>query len=219
MNKPLGVQRTERILLKAMEEVLGEQGLTSILRAAQALSDAGADKIESSLALPRLEREPVALEALKASPASLSCLLTAFEDVYGNLAGRGLALRVGRAAFPHALREYGDALQLTSTAFRLLPFPTKLRTFGAALTSLFNEAGDKRMNIEEQEGTLLVHLARCPLCSDRKGSEAVCLLAVGLAEESLYWMSGGKIFQVEEIACTARGDADCTLQINEAPIS
>ncbi len=219
MTNDLSSQRTERILLEAMEEVLGEQGLRSVLRAAQSLSDGGAGGVEVSTAILWPENEPIPFGALDSSPAFLSCLLAAFEDVYGNLAGRGLALRVGRAAFPYALREYGDDLGLTGTGFRLLPFPSKIRTFGAALTSLVNKSGEKRILIEEQGDRLLVHLLRCPLCSDREGGETVCLLAVGLAEESLYWMSGGKTFQVEEIACAARGDARCTLQINQAPIS
>lgn len=219
MTNPLSSQRTERILIEAMEEVLGEQGLRSVFRAAQASSGGAAEAAEPASAMLWPEQNPIPFGAMQASPAFLSCLLAAFEEVYGNLAGRGLALRVGRALFPHALREYGEDLGLTGTSFRLLPFPTKLRTFGAALTSLFNEGEDRRVQIEEQEGKLLIHLRRCPLCSQRKGSETVCLLAVGLAEESLYWMSGGKIFQVEEIACAARGDADCTLQIDQAPIS
>ncbi len=218
MTDSLNSQRTERVLLEAMEEVLGEQGLRSVFRAAQPLSGSAAGGTEPSTAILWPEHEPIPFGSMAASPAFLSCLLAAFEDVYGNLAGRGLALRVGRAAFPYALREYGDDLGLTGTGFRLLPFPSKLRTFGAALTRLFNQAGDQRMQIEEQEDKLLVHLLRCPLCSRRKGSETVCLLAVGLAEESLYWMSGGKMFEVEEITCAARGDADCTLQINQAPL-
>jgi predicted hydrocarbon binding protein len=219
MTDPLSSRRTERILIEAMEEVLGEQGLRAVFRAGQALSGGSPDGTPNSDAILWPEQQPIPFGSMDASPAFLGCLLAAFEQVYGNLAGRGLALRVGRAAFPHALREYGDALGLTGTSFRLLPFPSKLRTFGAALGSLFNEGGDPRMQIEEQGDTLLVHLLRCPLCHERKGPETVCLLAVGVAEEALYWMSGGKIFQVEEIACAARGDPDCTLQINQVPIS
>jgi predicted hydrocarbon binding protein len=219
MTDPLSSRRTERILIEAMEEVLGEQGLRSVFRAAQALSGEAADGDGPMAGILWPEHEPIPFGAMEGTTALFSCLLAAFEEVYGSLAGRGLALRVGRAAFPYVLREYGDQLGLTATSFRLLPFPSKLRSFGTALASLFNEGGQKRMQIEEQEGKLLVHLLRCPLCTERKGGETVCLLAVGLAEESLYWMSGGKIFRVEEIACAARGDADCTLQIDQAPIS
>jgi predicted hydrocarbon binding protein len=40
-----------------------------------------------------------------------------------------------------------------------------------------------------------------------------------LAQESLYWLSGGKIFHVEETACIAQGDPRCTLKIDLVPLS
>ena len=43
--------------------------------------------------------------------------------------------------------------------------------------------------------------------------------AVGLLQEALYWLSGGKVFNVEEIACIARGDAACTIVIDQTPLS
>ena len=220
MTRPRRSQRTERILLQAMEEVLGEQGLRLVFQAAHKLAAQSTGSAEPSTEILWPERQPIPFDtAGLSSMPFLGCLLAAFEEVYGQLAGRGLLLRVGRAAFPYGLREYGVNLGLTTMAFRLLPFPAKLRAFGSALGSLFNEPESQRLEIEEQAGKLLVHLTGCPLCFKRLGSEPVCQLAVGLAEESLYWLSGGKIFQVEEIACVACGDADCTLQIDEAPIS
>jgi predicted hydrocarbon binding protein len=44
-------------------------------------------------------------------------------------------------------------------------------------------------------------------------------MAVGLLQESLYWLSGGKIFNVEETHCIARGDKACTIVIDRTPIS
>ena len=216
MTSSLGSQRMERILLQAMEEVLGEQGLRSVFQAAHVLAGDGAAGSESTGILWP-ESRPIPFGAAPAS-SFVGCTLAAFEDVYGNLAGRGLALRVGRALFAYGLREYGAELGLTGAAFRLLPFPNKLRTFGSALAQLFNEADQKRLEIEEQKGRLLVHLLRCPFCLERPQARASCELAAGLAEESLYWLSGGKIFEVDAIACAERGDAGCTLQIEQAPI-
>ena len=218
MMRPPNSPRLERVLLHAMQEVLGEAGLRSVIRASRA---AAAGRGSAAEATPEAERpgsEPLPPVGLDTSPASISRLLAAFEQVYGPSAGRGLAWRVGRAAFPHGLREYGEDLGLNAPAFRLLPLPAKLRSFGDALGSLFND-GERRLQIEEDHGRLLVHLSRCPFCRDRQAAEPVCLLAVGAAEAALYWLSGGKIYAVEEIACTARGDADCTLQIDQTPLS
>lgn len=220
MTSPLSSQRTERILLQAMEEVLGEQGLRLVFQAAHRLAAQRTGSAEPATEILWPEGQPIPFDtAGLSSTLFLGCLLAAFEEVYGELAGRGLVLRVGRAVFAYGLREYGADLGLTGSGFRLLPFPARLRAFGRALGSLFNEAENQRLEIEEKGGKWLVHLTGCPLCIERQGGEPMCQLAVGLAEESLYWLSGGKIFQVEEIECAARGDADCTLQIDEAPIS
>ena len=39
-----------------------------------------------------------------------------------------------------------------------------------------------------------------------KAYDPVCHLAVGLLQEALYWVSGGKVFNVEEKTCIAAGD-------------
>jgi predicted hydrocarbon binding protein len=44
-------------------------------------------------------------------------------------------------------------------------------------------------------------------------------MAVGLLQESLYWMSGGKFFSVEETRCIACGDSECNIVIEKLPMS
>ena len=188
----------ERILRMAAAEVLGEEGLR-VLLGAHTESHAGRDE--------------------GAAQPTISYYMESLEEVFGQQAGRGIARRVGRACFPHGLREYGNSLGLTQTSFRLLPFPKKLKTLSAALSMLLQEAAGRHLAMEESAGMLLWHMDGCPLCDERHTNEPACHLAVGLAEESLYWVSGGKIFQVEESACVARGDPRCTLQIDMAPIS
>jgi predicted hydrocarbon binding protein len=73
--------------------------------------------------------------------------------------------------------------------------------------------------VEEKDNKILWHIERCPLCWKRKTEEPICHLAVGLLQESLYWLSGGKIFNVEETTCIAKGDATCTIMIDKTPLS
>lgn len=153
------------------------------------------------------------------SASKLDRVLSALEEQYGAAAGRGLAQRIGRGCFRYGLREYGDALGVTSTSFRLLPFPSKLKAFAAALAGMFNDISDECVQVEEGEGKLLWRMQGCPFCEGGQAEEAMCLLPVGLAEEALYWLSGGKMFRVEEIACVARGDPACVVQVDETPLS
>jgi len=108
---------------------------------------------------------------------------------------------------------------LTETAFRLLSPGVKIRAGGQALADLFNKETDQRVSISEQDGKLLWIIERCPLCWGRHTEDVVCHLAVGLLQESLYWLSGGKIFNVEERLCIAKGDPTCTIEIDQTPLA
>jgi predicted hydrocarbon binding protein len=193
-----------RIILLAMEEVLGREGLNSILRIGSLTS--------------YIDRYPTASSDKTFPFNSVSKLCESLEINYGPQGGRGTALRVGRACFQYGMREYGRALGFTEMAYRLLPFPTRLRTGANSFAGLFNKYTDQRVQVEEKEGKLYWSIERCPLCWQRTANEPVCHLAVGLIQESLYWLSSGKIFDVEEIACIARGDPACTILIDPTPM-
>jgi predicted hydrocarbon binding protein len=74
------------------------------------------------------------------------------------------------------------------------------------------------VRIEEEDNKIFWNIDRCPLCWGRKTEDVACHLAVGLLQESLYWVSGGKVFHVEETACIARGDSSCTMVIDRTPL-
>ena len=194
-----------RIMFLGMEEIMGVNGEGVAL---------SLPSLEDSLQYPLMENtnQPLSFE-------TISLLQSALELVYGPHGGRGLALRIGRACFKYGLKEYGSLLGLTETTFRLLPLPVKLHLGAKAFADLFNKHTDQRVRVEEGENSILWHIDRCPLCWERKAGEPVCHLAVGLLQESLYWVSGGKIFNVEETACIARGDSVCTITIDRIPLS
>lgn len=150
---------------------------------------------------------------------SVSLLQSSLEQVYGPHGGRGLALRIGRASFKYGLKEYGSMLGLTEMAFRLLSLPVKLHIGAKTFADLFNKHTDQIVRVEEKDNKILWHIERCPLCWKRKTEEPICHLAVGLLQESLYWLSGGKIFNVEETTCIAKGDVTCTIVIDKTPLS
>ena len=188
-----------------MEEIMGVNGEGVAL---------SLPSLEDSLQYPLMENtnQPLSFE-------TISLLQSALELVYGPHGGRGLALRIGRACFKYGLKEYGSLLGLTETTFRLLPLPVKLHLGAKAFADLFNKHTDQRVRVEEGDNSIFWHIDRCPLCWERKAGEPVCHLAVGLLQESLYWVSGGKIFNVEETACIARGDGACTITIDRIPLS
>jgi predicted hydrocarbon binding protein len=198
-------QRAGRVLLLAMEEILGREGIHSVLR-------------DASLA-SFMDHYPPANSDKTFSFETVGKLLGSLEQAYGPQGGRGTALRVGRACFQRGLRDVGALTTITSPDFRFLPLSTKLPAAANTFADVFNSHTDQRVRVEEKEHYLLWHIECCPLCWGRKANEPICYLAVGFAQEALYWLSGGKIFDVEETACIARGDSACTIMIDRRPIS
>ena len=193
-----------RIILLSMEEVMGGNGVHAVLKLASLL-----DLVDN---YPSDNRER------EFSFSTVSALTDMLEQIYGPHGGRGLALRIGRACFNNGVRQYGTQMGLTETAFRLLPLPLKVSGGAKAFAELFNAFTDQIVRLEDANDKLYWHIDRCPLCWERRSQEPVCHLAVGLLQEALYWLSGGKVFHVEEVTCIATGDEACTIVIDKSPI-
>jgi predicted hydrocarbon binding protein len=198
-------QKMGRLILQGMEEVMGTSGVNTVLHLGSL------DSI--------IENYPTTSSERTFSFETVSALQASLEKVYGPRGGRGVALRVGRSSFRYGLKEYGSMLGLTEMAFRLLPLPTKLHTGARVFADLFNKHSDQKVRVDESENKIYWIIEHCPLCWERKADEAICHLAVGVLQEALYWLSGGKVFSVEETACVARGDETCTIVIDQTPLS
>jgi predicted hydrocarbon binding protein len=196
--------RMGRIILSATEEIIGGKAARMVVDRA-ALPEFGAPFPPDDL-------------ELRISFESISRLQGVLGEIYGQ-GGPGIALRIGRACFQQGLQDFGPTAGLTGLAFRLLPLNTKLSAGANALAGIFNQYTDQRVRVEEDAGRIYWHIARCPVCWERKSEQGCCHLAIGLLQEALYWASNGRLFNVEEVACVACGDAACTIVIDKTPLS
>jgi predicted hydrocarbon binding protein len=190
-----------RIILLAMEEILGKNGINAVLNHTELnhwINNYPPNNLDLSFPFSDLSRIQVGLE-----------------DIYGPRGGQGLALRIGQATFKYGLREFGPMLGITDMAFRLLPLSTKLSNGASIFADTFNKFTDQRVRIEETPDTILWHIERCPVCWQRTSNKPSCNLAVGILQEALYWISSGKFFNVQEISCIAQGDPNCTIAIDK----
>jgi predicted hydrocarbon binding protein len=190
-----------RIILLSFEEVLGRRALNSLL------NQAGLQALAQEFPPDNLERA--------FSFEVIGQIQEALEELYGPRGSKGLSLRAGRAAFHHGLREFGPLIRVTDLDFRLSPLDQKLKAGAEIYAEIFNRFTDQQVRVEVCDEYIYWHIDRCPVCWNRHSEVPVCQLAVGLLEESFYWVSGGKTFKVEETSCIARGDSTCTLRIEK----
>jgi predicted hydrocarbon binding protein len=194
------------ITIKALEEVMGKNGLNAVLNLAH---------------LPHLiDNYPPDNLNREFNFADFSALNFGLEEMYGPRGGRGLALRAGRAAFADALRNFGALAGAGDLAFKVLPLQAKLRIGIPAMARIFSQISDQYTTVEEQENEFVYTIHRCPVCWGRQNADKpVCFIAVGLLQEGLKWVSGGSEFRVNESKCIAVGDEVCEFIIQKTPIS
>ncbi len=193
-----------RMILMATADELGDENLADVLRFVKL------DELIHTLPAANGERG--------FSFSLVSRTMEGIERYYGALAGRGIALRVGRATFKYGLREFGPLVGVGDIAFRLLPLEAKIETGMQMFAEVFNRYTDQRVRVESRGERVLWHIDRCPVCWERRAEHPVCHLAVGVLQEALYWVSGGKFFRVEETNCIAQGDSACTIVIDKEPL-
>ncbi|MDO8753963.1 MAG: hypothetical protein Q7J80_08735, partial [Anaerolineales bacterium] len=150
---------------------------------------------------------------------TISKLISGLETIYGPQSGRGLALLIGRACFKYGIHQLSEPLGFEQTSFRMLPYSRKQQVAAQAITNLLHSESDLHVRVEEHENKLLCHIERCPLCWGRELESPTCHLVVGLLQESLGWLSSGKMFNITEMLCIARGAPTCTFEINLHPIT
>ncbi len=193
-----------RIVLQALEETMGRTALEAVLSLARLTEWSG-------------EFPPGNFERGFGFDA-LAGLLQAMEEMYGPRSGRGLARRAGRACFDLGVRDFAPMLDVADLAIRVLPLGTRVRTGMEVLSETFNRFTDHRVAVAEDEDYFRWAMHPCGACWGRHTTEPCCDLAVGILEEGLFWLSGGKHFYVEEVTCLAAGDEKCVIQISKRPL-
>jgi predicted hydrocarbon binding protein len=194
------------IILKALEDVMGKNGMNAILNLAH-LSDL-------------IDNYPPGNLAKEFDFANVSAVNQALEEMYGPRGGRGLALRTGRATFADALRNFGALAGVGDLAFKVLPLGAKLKIGIPAMARIFSQVSDQHSTVEERDHEFIYTIHRCPVCWGRSDSDKpVCFIAVGLLQEGLKWVSGGNEFRVNESLCVAMGDEVCEFVIQKTPVS
>jgi hypothetical protein len=188
----------------ALEDVMGKNGLNAILNLA------GLSHLIDNYPSDNFDKE--------FEFAEFSALNWALEEMYGPRGGRGLELRAGRAAFARGLPGFGPLAGVGDLAFKVLPLSAKLKAGLPALAKIFTQFSDQTSDVEDKGDYYTYTMNPCPVCWGRTADRPICFAGMGVIEEGLHWVSGGKKFRVDEIECVAAGGEICTYAIYKEPI-
>ncbi len=193
-----------RIFLEALDEVVGKAGMNAVMNLARLsvwLNSPPPPDFNPGITFAEMAR-----------------LMAALEEFYGPRAGRELALRTGRACFKYGVQDIRGLLGGADVALRFMPLGLRMRIGLEVLAEIFNRYSDLHVTLGENAVDFFWVMDRCGFCWGRDTGQVACALPVGLIEETLYWISGGRRFAVEEISCVAAGESVCTVRISRQPL-
>jgi len=207
VSEPSGLyypNRLARAFFMAMDDVMGQHGLNAILTTA---------RLERYMQQPPPDNLERAFDF-----ADMAAMSVAMEEIYGVRGGRGMALRIGRAAFAKGLKRFGVMRGLGDPAFRALPLAQRVNYGLQALAAVFTHFSDQQATLHEEPDAYLFEVINSPMAIGRTADKPVCHAQVGILQEALLWASNGYVFLVREVACQAMGAEACVFRINKSAI-
>ncbi len=193
-----------RILLLSYEEIIGQAAVIAVEKMA------GLHHMVGNLPPNNMSHE--------FRFNDLSAIGETLEKMYGPHAGRGIAVKAGQVGFKYGLQEFGPILGISNLSYRLLPLSKKIQKGMQTFTNLFNRYTNQNVEFRSEPESYIWEIKYCPLCWNRNTDSPCCHLAVGLFQEFLFWVSGGRHFLVEEKTCIANGGSICAFHIARHPL-
>lgn len=191
------------VLFAAMAEVMGDNGLKSVLRLA---------KLEHYIG-----NFPPNNTDKGVTHSEYGAAQQAIEDFYGPRGARAILTRIGRALFRYSLQEQPAVLGLAGLALKALPRGARVKLILQKIVAAANENLNIPSHVEESDDAY-VYVAEDSPSRWRPGrSSPGCYVTVGTYQEALRWATGQN-YRIEEFSCLAAGDDACRFRIYKEPL-
>jgi len=195
--------------LKAIEEVGGARGLGIILRSA------GLERLIGNYPARELKFSDLRYR-------DYAMLNKAIVDFYGR-AGKGFALRIGRASAKYSIEDQDRLFGLGTLALKLLPTHMQQRLgfqqIVRGFKKLYQQINyDIQVRFDETPDKFIYAARDCPTCSGMQADRPICWVFEGALIEGGHYVTGGKDFEIVEVACRAMGAPECVWEVSKKPI-
>ena len=190
-----------RQALIAAQEVMGENGLSAVLRAS------GLERFVGNF--PPDDMNP------SIQTSQYARLNAAIEEFYGR-GGPGILKRIGKASFEYAVREQAALLGAAGVALKLLPERQRIKFILTQMVGALKKSNAQVEAWVDDSGERVAYLeSTCGICHSRTSETSICHLYIGSIGEAVRWATGRE-HQIIETHCLARGDPYCRFEVGEA---
>lgn len=191
------------VLFAAMAEVMGDNGLKSVLRMG---------KLERYIGnFPPNDTE------LGIKFSEYGAAQQAIEDFYGSRGARAILVRIGRALFRYTLQEQPAVLGLAGLALKALPRGARVKLILQKIVTAANDNMNMPSHLEENDEAYIFIAKDSPSRWRPARSKPGCYVTIGTYQEALRWATG-KNFKIVEVTCLAAGDDTCRFRIYKEPL-
>lgn len=187
-----------RVLLEAIEDVMGENGTKAVLNAG-GLSE-------------YIDNYPPKNLDMDANFSQYGAAQQAVEDFYGPRGARAMLLRIGRATFQFGLRDQPAILGLAGVALKALPEKTRMKLILERMAKAAVERVNQPTSLKEEDDAFYFVVDECPCRWRPAHDKPCCYVTVGVLMEAMTWITG-KLHRVEEVACISNGASNCVYRI------
>ena len=189
-----------RVLLDAIEEVMGANGTKAVLNAG------GLSQYINNFPPKDLE--------MGANFAQYGSVQQAVEEFYGPRGARAMLLRIGRATFQFGLKDQPAILGLAGVALKALPEKTRMKLILDRMAKAGMERVNQPTTLVEEDDAFYYIAEECPCRWRPPHDKPCCYVTVGVLMEAMAWITG-KLHKVEEVACISNGASSCVYRISK----
>lgn len=188
-------------LLKSLEDVLGKNGVKTILN----LSG------QSSM----IDNYPPDNMNPEVDIAHYSMIMGALDDMYGDRGAQALALKAGNMLFVETMQNK-DPLNVNSDAFKVKSVQEKIES-GLIMLHTFVTKSPVSSMPRTADGQFLYSVENCAVCYGRVTKAPRCFLNVGLLQAVVRYSTGGLEIPVTQVKAHSCGDPTCDYVIPVIP--
>jgi predicted hydrocarbon binding protein len=193
---------TMRIYLETIENIVGSNGLKSILNYAHLKKYIDSFPPDNDdIVIPRED---------------LHSLYGSLLDLFGNTGARSLQFQVGHNVFRTGVEKRPGIVKALKLTARLLPETKRMRLalekFVEGFEERFSQVETRTLELEETNDYFLIVDTDCYMSEGITSKTPVCGVYVGMVRALIEWITGHE-HAVEEIKCRAMGDSADVIRI------